>query len=96
MVTTGERTSEGTTHHLVHQWDDETAIGERISVAIAECEGDDSTAPPPIEGSINPEALDELFDTTDDGDPRPGCVTFSYFGYTVVVHSTGRILIRQK
>lgn len=95
MATSDEQSSGDTIHHLTHRWNDETSIGERIVAAVAEYEGTDSGTLPPIEQSINPVALEKLFDTTSDDDPRPGCVTFSYYGYTVIVQSTGLILIRR-
>lgn len=96
MTTSDEQISGGTMHQLTHQWDDEMSVGERIVAAVAEYEGTDSETLPPIKQSINPVALDELFNTTPDGDPRPGCVMFSYHGYTIIVQSTGQILIRQR
>lgn len=82
-----------TTHHLRHEWGGETAVGERIVAAIADAEDEDPATLPSLTGSINPAALDVLFEDGPDG-PRPGCVTFSYYGHTVVVQSTGRVLIR--
>jgi len=95
MSTTRNQGQEGTTHHLTHEWDDETRMSDRIVAAIAEYEGEDADALPPLDGSINPDALDTLFGRSADGEVRPGCVTFSYYGYTVVVQSTGRILLRR-
>jgi hypothetical protein len=86
--------TDGTTHHLVHEWGGETAVSERIVTAVAGFEGEDPASLPALSESINPAALDAIFEAGSDGTVRPGCVTFSYCGYTVVVQSTGRVLLR--
>lgn len=97
MATTGTGGTEGTTHHLAHEWDGERSLGERIVDAVAEHgDADDPAALPPLADSVDPAALDALFASTADDEPRPGCVTFSYGGYTVVVQSTGRVLLRRE
>lgn len=95
MATRSDGGSGGATYHLRHQWDGERALSDRIVSVVAGYEDADSAALPPIGASINPEALDDLFATTQATDATPGCVTFSYYGYTVVVQSTGRILLRE-
>lgn len=84
-----------TTHHLHHEWGGETAVGERIVAAIADVVDEDPATLPALTESINPAALDALFEDGPDGSARPGCVTFSYYGHTVVVQSTGGVLIRR-
>jgi len=94
MATRDDAGADGVTHHMRHRWEDETALSDRIVTAVAGYEGTDEASLPPIEDSINPDALENLFVPRPGADPTPGCVTFSYYGYTVVVQSTGRILLR--
>lgn len=44
--------------------------------------------------SVNPDALDELFEPTVNGAEDDCRVTFSYHDYTITVKSYGRIVIR--
>ncbi|MDS0477980.1 HalOD1 output domain-containing protein [Natrinema sp. 1APR25-10V2] len=56
---------------------------------IAEKEGEDSLELPPLRNTIDPEALDNLFQSSlDDGE-----VVFSYHGYQVTVTADGQITI---
>ena len=84
-----------TTHHLHHEWSEEGWASDRIVAAVAKYEDEDQSDLPPLSDSINPAALDTAFAEID-GDSSPaGCITFSYYGYTVLVQSTGQILIKK-
>ena len=84
-----------TTHHLHHEWSEKEWASDRIVTAVARYEEKDESDLPPLSDSINPAALDTAFAETD-GDSSPaGCITFSYYGYTVLVQSTGRILVKK-
>lgn len=84
------------THHLHHEWRGEESVSEKVVDAIAEYEGEDTDTLPPLENSINPTALDTVFGSTSDDACKAGCITFSYFGYTVLVQSTGQIIIKKR
>ena len=86
---------DGTTHHLSHQWDGDRSVSETLVNAVARHANESQESLPPIGESINAAALDNLFETASEGTTAPGCVTFSYYGYTVVVQSTGQILLRE-
>lgn len=60
-----------------------TAVAEREDVAVTEV--------PPLYHTIEPDALDQLFDRR-----RPGEVTFEYAGYEVTVRGPDRISIRER
>lgn len=67
-----------------------------ISVAreIAAHDGVDPTElSPPLFHSLDPAALDELFEPTSTDEPRTGRVTFTYDGKQVTVASDGEIEI---
>lgn len=84
-----------TTHHLQHEWNKEEWVSDKIVAAVAEYEGEDQSDLPPLSDSINPAALDTAFAETDGESSPAGCITFSYYGYTVLVQSTGQILIKK-
>lgn len=62
-----------------------------VVTAVSELNGVDPSDAPPITESVDPEALDRLFDGRDSG-----TVTFEYGGYEVVVSADGRIRIRDR
>lgn len=84
-----------TTHHLHHEWDGDEWASDRIIQAIAEYENESPRELPPLSNSIRPEALDTAFESDDGSVCKAGCITFSYYGYTVLVQSTGQILIKK-
>ncbi|MFC4440127.1 MULTISPECIES: HalOD1 output domain-containing protein [Natrialbaceae] len=83
------------TTHLHHEWDGDEWASDRIVQAIAKCENESPRELPPLSNSIRPEALDTAFESDDGSVCRAGCITFSYYGYTVLVQSTGQILIKK-
>lgn len=86
---------DGTTHHLSHQWDSDNSVSETILDAVAKYAAVSRESLPPMNESINTDALDSLFETGSGSTTTPGCVTFSYYEYTVVVQSTGQIFLRE-
>jgi hypothetical protein len=87
--------SSRTTHHVYHDWNGDDPVGRTIVDAIATYENTRSSELPALERSINPDALDYLFESTGDDAPNGGTLSFSYAGYVVLVMSTGQILIRK-
>lgn len=65
-------------------------LSEAIVTAVAEREDAAPTEVPPLYDTIDPDALDRLFDGR-----RPGEVTFEYAGYEVTVRGPDRISIRE-
>lgn len=96
MSSVVDPTSNRDTHHLHHEWTGDGSVSEKIVEVIAECEDMTRSSLPPLEDCINPEAMDTMFESTEDDTCRAGCITFSYYGYTVLVQSTGQILIKEQ
>lgn len=92
---TTEHGSDRTTHHVYHDWNRDDPVSRTIVDAIATCEGTQPSELPPLHRSINPDALNYLFETTGDDAPTGATLSFSYAGYVVLVMSTGQILIRK-
>ena len=92
---TTDHGSDRITHHVFHDWDGVESVSETIVDAIATYENTQRSDLPTLDSSINPDALNHLFGSTDDDPPNGGTVSFSYAGYVVLIMSTGQILIRK-
>lgn len=69
--------------------DDRSEISDRVVATVADVLGEDPLELPPLQGTINADALDYLFHRKD---RPPGAYTvFPYCGLWVVVHSTGTV-----
>lgn len=68
-----------------------------VPLAVMEVADCDATDLEPLyeAGSVDPDALDELFRPAANADRRDCRVSFAYHGYTVVVKSYGRIVVRR-
>lgn len=76
--------------HRVHRSEsDTTPPSMQVVKAVADHEGTDPVGlVEPLYDTIDPDALDALFDGPSD---RHGKITFRYHGYRVTVHSDGRV-----
>lgn len=73
-------------------------IHQLPSVAIIEAVATradvDETELPPLHESVDPDALDALVGHWTNGAPRSdGHIRFQYYGYTVVLHADGQLVI---
>lgn len=73
------------------------SVSEQVIEAVAAREEVQPTAlSQPLSDVIDPEALDRLFEPQPDGRPRSdGRVEFEYYGYTVVVETSGSITVEE-
>lgn len=94
MATSEEGDHRERTTQIDPQREGNQSVAETVAEAVAEVAGADAESLPSLERSINPAALDSLFDTAGEEAALGGCVTFSYYGYTVVVRSTGQVMVR--
>ena len=83
---------------MVTQTPSPSAGDEPLSVRVArEVAAHDGVDPmelsPPLHHSLDPAALDSLFEPTSVGGPRTGSVTFTYDGKTVTVDSAGDVTV---
>lgn len=73
---------------------EDESVSEAVVRAVADAEGVSPTdVTPPLYESVNPEALDDLFDSRSGGH-----ITFRYCGYEVNVHNVGdtTVLVRDR
>lgn len=69
-------------------------LSVRVVRAIAAHDGVDPTElTPPLYHSLDPVALDSLFESTATDGSRTGRVTFTYDGKTVTVDSAGEVTV---
>lgn len=83
----------------VSEFDDADELSTSVVRAVAEVATvDASELGTALYESIDPDALDNLFENKFDGTPRTavGHVTFTLVGYEATVHSDGRIIVREQ
>lgn len=83
-------------HHVYRDPGEEGALSTAVIEAVAAVAGvDPSRTRIPIERSVNPDALDELFERPDDEADEVACLVFPLWDYTVVVHADGNIFVHE-
>jgi len=73
--------------------DARSTIAEKIITEIARREDVSPLDLTPLHDSIDPDALDRLFDPTVESGRMVGAVSFQYCGYDVIVHADGYVEI---
>lgn len=81
-----------TTHHDLDDHDD---LSVSVVMAVADAAGvDSSELEDQLDSVVDPDALDDIFQSTMDGTPRTGgSVSFAINGYAVRVWSDGSIVV---
>lgn len=70
------------------------AISDEVVFAVAEATGTDMTQLEPLYNVIDPDALDQLFQTPVNEFPRSdGRVVFTMEGCEVTVHASGEVVV---
>lgn len=84
------------TYHEYYDPECKATLSETVITAIADIAGVDPTRTRiPLNESVNPDALNELFDGRDgDAKGTRGRVVFATCGLEVTAHSNGHIIIR--
>lgn len=71
-------------------------LSERIIRAVADAEGVSPTAlDTPLYESIDPEALDRLFRSSDNRHGMTVSAQFEYYGYKLDIHSDGQLTLTE-
>lgn len=80
------------TYHATYDWTGEEPLRIFVARLVAEVADVSPTDLDALYRSINPEALDEVFEPLPDGSPRPGGgVWFTLDDYRVTVHGDGTV-----
>lgn len=80
---------------MLHDSSVDRSLSTTVVLAVSRAKGVEPTELPPLARTINPDALDRLFQTTDDGgSPVDGSVSFEFDGQRVRVHSGGEVTVR--
>lgn len=82
-------------HYFVEEDYQPADLSALVVEAIAAATDIDPTAVEiPLSRALDPDALNELFDAHEDGEPRNGGqVTFRLWGLTITVHSHGHVVV---
>lgn len=81
-------------HHTSHDPDEHGSLSTTVIEAVAAVAGiDPSRTRIPIDRSINPDALDKLFERRGDEAEEGACLVFPVWEYTVVVHADGHVFV---
>lgn len=87
---------DGSESSVTYDADREERPSTAVVNAVAEAVGRDPTELPPLQRTIDADALDEMFGETLGGRPRTsGSVTFEYCGCSVVVLADGEVVVRE-
>lgn len=83
-------------HHTYHDPEGEATLSTAVIEAVAAVAGvDPSRTRVPLARSINPDALDQLFDRRGDDPDDDAQVVFSVWDLTVIVHADGNIFVHE-
>lgn len=64
-----------------------------IIETVADVEGVDALALPPLADAIDPDVVDDFVDATESDSPSPAALCFSYSGWHVFVRRDGTIIV---
>ena len=67
-------------------WADDESVSAAVVRSVASYTGQDPMSMEPLYTSVEPDALDELFDSRSE---RTACIEFSFSGLRVQVHADG-------
>lgn len=86
-------TTESTALRVRHEWGGTSDVSTTVTNAVMEAADAAGTDLPPIQHSVDLDAIDALF-TLDGAEPSTdGHVTFTHAGFEVTVHSTGLVTV---
>ena len=79
---------------ITHQNASEAPVSQTVVLAVAEATGEDPIELPPLYDTVDPDALNELFDSDAPGAERvDGHVEFAYADCDVTVRADGRVTV---
>jgi len=77
----------------IQEWASSMSLSETVVTALANFEGVEATEMDPLYEYIDPDALEELFETTGDGFRADGRVSFTVNNNQVTIHSHGEFAV---
>ena len=80
-------------HRALHEVDGPSSLSVTIVTAVSEALDADLTAVDPLYHSIDPDALDTLFESTADEHRSVAHISFRHDGCSVTVHGDGEVLV---
>lgn len=85
--------SEENVYREIHEWGSPESLSETVVMALANFEEVEATEMDPLYEHVDPDALEELFDTTGDGFRAGGRVSFTMNDNQVTIHSHGEFAV---
>jgi hypothetical protein len=80
------------TYRTVHNWESKESLSTTFIHAIESVVGVQSTDLPPLYDVVDPDALDQLFESEDEKEQRTaGRLTVHYAGFLATIHADGEI-----
>lgn len=83
----------GDVYREIHEWASSGSLSGTVVTALADFEGVESTEVEPLYETIDPDALEALFDPNRDGFRANGRVSFSINDTNVTIHSHGEFAV---
>lgn len=84
-------------YRTTHDWSGDVPLCTTVLALVADAVGVDPTGLPPLNDAVDPDALDRLFATREDGTERPpGDVSFPFAGVDVSVLADGTVTARPR
>ena len=84
----------GTEHRTLYEPEDGESVVSSVVVSVAAVSGAEPTALPPLQGTLDTDALEAVVGSARAADTRL-TVTFGYAGYRISVDSDGAIRISE-
>ena len=78
-------------YRTVHNWNQHNSLSTTVLLAIGAVTGDQPSNLPPLSNDVDPDALDSIFEQTQNSQRTTGRMTFPYAGFLVTIHADGEI-----
>ena len=79
------------TYRTVHNWNQHDSISTTLIEAVSAVVGEQSTTLPPLFESVDPDALDSVFEPTTATPRTAGRISIPYAGFLVTIYADGEI-----
>jgi len=88
-------TTETRSYSVVHDWNADDSLAATVVSAVAAVRNVEPTAVEPLNETVDPDALNAIFDDRYNGGGRSGpSLSFRLSSCEVTVHANGRVVVR--
>ncbi|WP_135820675.1 HalOD1 output domain-containing protein [Halostella litorea] len=90
-----DTTADPRPYSVVHDWDADDSLAATVVSAVAAVRNVEPTAVEPLNETVDPDALNAIFDDRHNGGDRSGpTLSFRLNGCDVTVHADGRVVVK--